>query len=146
MQGVGKIAPGPYRRTSSRFPGLLVTESRSDDLDDFLGDRETAGDNFIGGSDHRVPVPVSSSPFTVTKNHSLLLVDTTGGAINLELPTDSDDGHLLIVQDSGGNAGTNNITITATGGKTINGGASVAITSNYGGLDITYDGTNYFAR
>lgn len=144
MQGRAKIAPDQYRRRSSDYDRFL-TEMSDEDIDDVVGDQEVGGDQYIGGAQHGNPVTVSSSPYNATKNSSIIGVDTTGGAITVNLPDDSGDGQKITVQDVGGNASVNAITIAASNPPTINGAASVQITTNYGRLDIYFDGTNFFA-
>lgn len=49
------------------------------------------------------------------------------------------------VFDEGGNATTNNLIIDTEGSETINGGALVTISADFGKFDLYTDGTNYFA-
>jgi hypothetical protein len=53
-------------------------------------------------------------------------------------------GRVIIVKDESGGAGANNITIQGQGGETIDGQASVVITSNYGVVRLYSDGTHWF--
>lgn len=73
--------------------------------------------------------------------------DTSSSAITLSLATTIENtGALMVIQDEGGNAGTNNITINANSGSNINGSGSITINSNYGGKLLYYNGSNWFAQ
>jgi len=80
---------------------------------------------------------VSSSPYTVLATDTVLLVDTTGSAITLNLGAASArNGLTLKIKDYKGNAATNNITINRNGADTIDGLTSLVIRDNYGGFQI----------
>ncbi len=82
----------------------------------------------------------SSGTFTATSN-STHLVDTSGGAASITLPAVSLS-RFVHIKDKG-NAEANNITITPASG-TIDGSASLVISSNYGSVMLVSDGTNWF--
>ncbi len=85
---------------------------------------------------------VSVSSNITLQNKTLNLVDTSA-ARTLTLP--AVDALLFItVKDVTGSASTNNITINTPGAETIDGAASFALDSDYMGVDIISDGTNYF--
>ncbi len=91
---------------------------------------------------------VTSSTYTVdtTTKDVVLFVDTTSTAINITLPTCT-IGRTLIIQDVGGNAGTNNITLTrASGGDQIQGlTANYVMDGNYQGVTLcAYSGSSWF--
>jgi hypothetical protein len=69
---------------------------------------------------------------------------TGGGTITLPDAATLKDGDEIVIQDEGGNAGSSNITIARSGSDTINGGASVAISSNYGRRVIIKRGAGKF--
>lgn len=62
--------------------------------------------------------------------------DTTSNPVTINLPS-SASGYELTILDVYGNAGTNNITINASSGNTINGASSFVINSDYGGVKLT---------
>ena len=62
---------------------------------------------------------------------------TTPGAVSVVLPV-SPQGQFYSVVDGTGDAATNNITITASGGATINGAASYLIVDNRASVDLIY--------
>jgi hypothetical protein len=70
-------------------------------------------------------------------------VDSTGSAVTLNLPNRTllTDSWSCIIKDIGGDAGTNNITITPDGGK-IDGSGTKVISSNYGSVTIRYNKAN----
>lgn len=90
---------------------------------------------------------VNSTPFTVTANHHILLVDTSSTSITIQLPDPATigAGKLYGIYDATGNAGNNNITITPNAGN-INDQASYVLNINYGSADIYSSGSNYYAR
>jgi hypothetical protein len=59
------------------------------------------------------------------------------------LPTVSgakDNGRTVVIKDGKGDAGTNNITIADPTAQTIDGGANLVISANYGKATLCYDG------
>ena len=60
----------------------------------------------------------------------------------LTLPPSPPIGTNYIIKDSSGSAGTNNITVSANTGNTVQGSASTSITTDFGSVQIIYDGTN----
>lgn len=63
------------------------------------------------------------------------------GTIAVTLPTPVATGRRVIVTDAGGNASTNNITITPASG-TISGGASYVLNLNHASVTLVWDATN----
>jgi len=74
---------------------------------------------------------------------NVILVNTSGGAISITLPSPT-NGRVLKVKDSTGNAGTNNITILPFASELIDGASSKVINFNYGSCNLVSDGTNWF--
>lgn len=68
-------------------------------------------------------------------------VDTTSvaGTVNLPSVGSSDDGQVVWVSDSVGNAPTNNITVNRADADTIDGGTSYVINNAYGSVGLVYD-------
>ena len=87
------------------------------------------------------------NPSTRTSDY-IVTVDTTLAARAVTISTeDRDSGsptkpRIFIIKDIAGNAGTNNITISLETAGTIDGAASVVISTNYGSKTIIVDGTN----
>lgn len=69
----------------------------------------------------------------------------TGGGDTLTMPSPGVAGKIVIIMDTSGTAGTNNITIAPFGSELFNGAASASITLNYGVLRLQSDGSNWFA-
>jgi hypothetical protein len=67
-------------------------------------------------------------------------VDTTSSALAVNLPTDTsrEVGRMYYVMDTGGNAGTNNITIDAGSGNLIEDAQTAIIASDNVSLGIVY--------
>jgi hypothetical protein len=91
---------------------------------------------------------VTSATYTVdtTTKDVVIFCDSTSTAINITLPTCT-IGRTLIIQDVGGNAGTNNITLTrASGGDQIQGlTANYVMDANYQGVTlVAYSGGSWF--
>lgn len=74
-----------------------------------------------------------------TSNRVRWLVDTSA-ARNRTIGASVTD---LVVKDVTGQAGTNNITITAPSGKTINGASTETVDANYGWVQYTLVGTDF---
>jgi len=80
-----------------------------------------------------------TTPITVISSSdcALNVQLTTPGAVSVVLPV-SPQGQYFTVVDGTGDAATNNITVTASGGATINGSASYLITTNRASADFIY--------
>ena len=84
----------------------------------------------------------------ITSVTATLLVDdlfidvNVSNAVTLTLPPSPPIGTNYIIKDSSGSAGTNNITVSANTGNTIQGSASTSISTDFGLVQIIYDGTN----
>ena len=84
----------------------------------------------------------------ITTTSATILVDdlfievNVANTVNLTLPKSPPIGTNFIIKDSSGNASTNNITVTANTGNTVQGSANTAITSNFGDVKVIYDGTS----
>lgn len=83
-----------------------------------------------GNSDDEVLIAVTSTaaPRTIT----LQTADITAGT------------RLFFIKDESGGAGTNNITIATQGAETIDGAATLVISTNYGAARLYSNGTNLF--
>lgn len=71
-------------------------------------------------------------------------VDTSGGAVTVTLPADADlaDGHEIIIDDEGGDAGTGNITIATPDSETVDGSATLVVSTDDAVTRIVYDREN----
>ena len=82
-----------------------------------------------------VSIDHTVSPYTAAYGQTLL-VDTSGGAVTINLPAAVAGGSSIVVLDVGGAAGTNNITLDPNGAETISGEATVEIDQDYKGLTL----------
>ena len=86
--------------------------------------------------------------YTVTTADYIVGVDTTGGAVTLTFPAAASalDGQIWLIKDEGGNASSNNITITGSvNTNTIDGEKHIVLESNNASVQIYCDGaTKYF--
>lgn len=76
----------------------------------------------------------------------MVFADSTGGAFAITLASAAlvAAGSRVTIKDSGGAAGANNITLTPTGGQTIDGAASYVISVGYESIDLVSNGSNWF--
>lgn len=73
----------------------------------------------------------TSSPvtFAAATDFSIVVMLSVPGPVSVVLPTGV-NGQMAVISDGTGDAGTNNITITGTGGQTVGGGASLVLNTN----------------
>lgn len=67
-----------------------------------------------------------------------------GGTVTLPLAASVLDGTILYIKDEGGNASTNNITVTRAGAELIDGATSVLISVDYGVLRLIARNSNWW--
>lgn len=85
-------------------------------------------------------VTPAASPYNVAAS-DLCLLCSTSGAISIVLPTAATSTHRVIqIVDASGGAGVNNITISVSGGGTINGAASYTVALAYGTVTVMSTG------
>ena len=83
-----------------------------------------------------------SSNYNITTSDQVVLVNTSGGSYSVVLPV-ATVGRIFTIKDVSGNAFANPIVITASGGLTIDGSASVRINYPYGGLTLIRNNSNW---
>lgn len=88
----------------------------------------------------------AGTPYTIAANDFLVAQTATASAISLVLPAISaaNTGVMYRIKDQSGAANTHNITISTTGGKTIDGAATNVINTAYGHVTIYNDGTQWY--
>ena len=106
---------------------------------------------FVGGRLHISGAVVlhhktSAATMTASVDDYYIGMDSTAAAVELRLPDAAvlTDGHTYIVKDEGGNAGTNNITILASGSQTIDGENSLVLESAYASFSLYCNGINRY--
>lgn len=78
---------------------------------------------------------ILTTPDTMTDNDFMVSSNlTVAGAVAITLPSNAPVGHMLLIRDGKGDAGANNVTISAAAGDTVDGGASIAINVNRGAV------------
>lgn len=88
--------------------------------------------------------PVAASPYVVLAADYFIGVDTTLGPITIELPDAPTTGRVIVIKDSQGTSSTNAITVTTVGGVVlIDGATSQSITSDYGSIQVVFNGSFY---
>ncbi len=105
----------------------------------------TGSEKIVYALSVRMPVRTVTAAGTATiapnTDYQLIIRKTVGAATPVNLPTYPANGDEYIVVDGKRDAGTNNITLTPTGGQTINGAANVVMNVNGQWAFITFDGT-----
>lgn len=106
---------------------------------------QIAGSTFMSGAVSFKRKFVSSN-YSVSTTDFYLGVDSTNSTIKLTLPVASNmrDGQTIIVKDEGGNASSNNITISGSASDTIDGQNQVILESPYASIQIYCNGINKF--
>jgi len=111
----------------------------------FIATRSDKVSYFKGGQ--RVKVTPVSSDYTVEEGDYIVAVDTSSSAVTVTIPTAlvKKTGYVLIIDDQGGNAGSNNITVATAGSEKIDGAASATISTNYASIALYSDGSNWYS-
>jgi len=81
--------------------------------------------------------------YTMTDEVTLNVNKTVGGATTVTLPANPDNGREVKIKDAKGDAATNNITIQGASAATIDGGATLVISANYGSVVLSFNGTEW---
>ena len=104
----------------------------------------TTQNTFTSGNTYYTITALEPGSYTLTDSglYHFLSCITLGGTVTITLPPQATPGvgRVIIVKDVSGNASANNITINAPAGKTIDGGASLVINTNWGSYQLYYDG------
>lgn len=95
------------------------------------------------------PTPVTSamSPYAVLSTDQILLVNTSVGAVTINMPLSAARlGLDLIIKDDTGNAAANPISVVASGAETTDGLATYPIDSNYGAATFAPQTGGYYIK
>ena len=82
-----------------------------------------------------------STDTTLNQKHFLVKVDTSGGAVTVTLPSSMPTGKVFVIKQAG--HASNAVTIATAGSETIDGAASISLSSAFGAANLMYDGSNY---
>lgn len=96
--------------------------------------------SFLGGQVVGVTTP-GAYPYTTLATDYVILVNTSVARTIIPLGSPT-TGQTYRIKDNTGSAATNNITITPSGAN-IDGAASQVINTNYGSVDIVFNGTQW---
>lgn len=87
-------------------------------------------------------VTVTTSPYTVLASNDVVVCNrTTLGPFTVNLPATPANGDQVRIKDGKGDADTEFITITATGGKTIDGAATLILDESFGARTLVFGDT-----
>ncbi|MEY3459772.1 MAG: hypothetical protein RL215_2929 [Planctomycetota bacterium] len=83
-----------------------------------------------------------SATYTVTKSDDIVLCNASGGAFTVTLPSAvGNTGRQFVVKRL--NSGSNAVTVAAAGGQTIDGAATVTLSSQYQVITLVSDGSGW---
>lgn len=103
------------------------------------GDMNIEDELLISGT---VVIDNTLSPYTVAANVSIVAVNTSGGAVTVNLPASVKLYRCILIKDVTGNAGANNITISGNGNN-IDGAGSITLNVNYQSRFIQGTGSDW---
>ena len=93
---------------------------------------------------------VTTTPYTILVADDVIFVNVTSGPAFIILPANGNNGgddngtkRSFYIKDYSGTSQTNPITITASGGKLINGVSFAMLNGRYSHIQVIYDGTNW---
>ena len=118
----------------------------------FVGPGVTATDAGGGEATATIPgavaptvtVVTAAGPYNVTGSDEIIIINqTVGAAITVNLPAIGTTGRELIIKDGKGDAGTNNITIDGNGAETIDGLTTQVLNGDYWSLSLVDNGTEW---
>lgn len=97
-----------------------------------------------GGDMTVTPLDDTDSPYTVLGTDEYLSCDVSGGTLTIELENAPSTGRVVKIKDAGGDAATNNISVTTAGGVvTIDGSTTYTMNTNYQAISVLFNGTSY---
>jgi hypothetical protein len=94
--------------------------------------------------DGRVTVTSAASPYTITAAYPMIFVDTSGGAVTLNMPSPAVRRKIKI-KDSTGNFATNACTLVPSGSEKIEGlAANLVLSASWGNYEFQTNGVDWF--
>jgi len=88
----------------------------------------------------------AASPYTVLSSDRILLVDTTGGPVTINMQPSAARQYDLEIKDDKGTAATNNISVVPSGAETIDGLAPYTMDSNYSNVVFGLQAGGYYVK
>jgi hypothetical protein len=89
---------------------------------------------------------ITTTPYSISNNDDVVFINRPSAVSSVILPstgTDDSKKRSFYIKDYSGNAAVYPITITAAGGKTIDGGSFAILNGGYAHIQVIYDGTNW---
>lgn len=124
--------------TPANFTGTVATVQAA-------LDQLASGVSGSGGASSVRSITVSDSPLTADSDDTMILVDSSGGAVTVVLPTKAAN-RRITVKDSAGSASTNQITVQPGGvGELIDGSSNFVIDVDRAAISFVCDGSNWHA-
>lgn len=87
-------------------------------------------------------VSSQSGNYAITTTDEIILANASGGGIALTLPTAVGNSRVYTIKKT--DASANTVTITTTGGQTIDGGASAVLQVQYESVSLVSNNANWF--
>lgn len=128
------------------YQGIVVTSSAAGSI--FQRHNDSSGTGASGAQtgkqDKNVVAVSTSSTFACAGNEDVLVVKNTGSsALTGTWPAKKIVGTEVTIKDGSGTAGTHSMTIADPGGATTDGAASVVISTDYGKVKCTWNGSEW---
>lgn len=129
--------------TSSQLAGVISDETGTGPL--VFSDDAVMGGVFTANGGFAVK-RLAGTDINSDEEVILAVTDTSvSRTVIIDISAISGATRIFIIKDESGGAGTNNITITADGGETIDGEPNIVISVDYGVVRLYSDGTNLFS-
>ena len=99
---------------------------------------------FQNGINFATYTNVNTSPYVVLSTDEYLSVDSSGGAITIQLPNAATLSRIFDIKDRTGSAPTHNITVTTVGGAVnIDGATTFVMNTAYQSISVIGNNTTY---
>lgn len=130
---IGSASGNPAPATLSVSNGITLTNGPNSIALSF---------NQSNAADPYTTVNFAASPYTVLATDYFISVDSSGGAVSIVFPNTLTNNRSWVVKDRTGNANAFNITLSTTGGNTIDGAATLVMNVNFSSVQVFLASTN----